>query len=134
MYSFPFVFFSIIPVKISVQKWYVNHVKVFSSNSLISWSSLVEGGEGWIGPSKKLLCLRLTRKNYAIHAWHNSKVVWLLGRSVAHLLLLKSSMLIYISKRVHFPLLLFVTASKPSSSAVWPDWAILQVFGDIFLR
>ena len=23
-----------------------------------AWSSLVEGDEGWIGPSKKLLCLR----------------------------------------------------------------------------
>ena len=30
--------------------------------SAVPWSSLVEGDEGWIGPSKKLLCLRLTRK------------------------------------------------------------------------
>ena len=45
------------------------------------WSSLVVGDEGWIGPSKKLLCLCTTPKNYASHAWHNSIVVWLLGRS-----------------------------------------------------
>ena len=46
-----------------------------------AWSSLVEGDEGWIRPSKKLLCLCSTQKNNATHSWHNSKVVWLLGWS-----------------------------------------------------
>ena len=45
-----------------------------------SWSSLVVGDEGCIGPSKKLLFM-LNQKNYATHAWHNAIIVWLLGLS-----------------------------------------------------
>ena len=41
-------------------------------------SSLIVGDEDWIVPSKKLLCLCYTRKNYATHEWHNIIVVWLL--------------------------------------------------------
>ena len=37
------------------------------------WGSLVVGDEDYIGPSGKLLCLRQTPKNYAAHAWHDSK-------------------------------------------------------------
>ena len=43
-----------------------------------SWRSLVVGGEGCIGPSRKLLCLCQTPKNYAAHAWHYLIRVWLL--------------------------------------------------------
>ena len=45
------------------------------------WSCLVVGDEGWICPSRKLLCLCYTQKIYATHAWHTSILVWLLGRS-----------------------------------------------------
>ena len=37
-----------------------------------SWSSLVVGDEGCIGPSRKLLCTCQTPNNYAAHAWHHS--------------------------------------------------------------
>ena len=36
------------------------------------WSSLVEGDEGCIGSSSKLLCLRQIEENYAAHVWHHS--------------------------------------------------------------
>ena len=44
-------------------------------------SSFVVGDEGCIVPSRNLLCLCQTTKNYAAHAWHHSIHVWLLGRS-----------------------------------------------------
>ena len=47
----------------------------------LPWSCLVVGDEGWISPSRKLLCLCYTQKIYATHAWHTSILVWLLGRS-----------------------------------------------------
>ena len=46
------------------EKWQ-RPAKLFSTFLLVSvwpWSSLVEGDEGWIGPSKKLLCLSSTQK------------------------------------------------------------------------
>ena len=46
-----------------------------------TWSSLVVGDEGCIGPSGKLLCSCETRKHYAAHAWHHSIHAWLLSRS-----------------------------------------------------
>ena len=46
-----------------------------------AWYSLVEGDEGCVGPSGKLLCVYQTEKNYAVHAWHCSILVWLLGQS-----------------------------------------------------
>ena len=57
-----------------------------------SWSSLVVEDEGWIGLSKKLLCLCQTPKNYATHAWHIPYLFDCWANPVAHLLLLKSSM------------------------------------------
>ena len=44
-------------------------------------SSLVEGDEGCIGPSGKLMCLWQPPKYYAAHAWHHSILVWLLDQS-----------------------------------------------------
>ena len=35
----------------------------------MTWSSLVLGDEGWIGPIRKLLCLCYTRKFYATLAF-----------------------------------------------------------------
>ena len=51
---------------------------VFSSSCGLAWSSLVEG---CISLSGKLLWLWQIYKNYAAHAWHHSKYVWLLGQS-----------------------------------------------------
>ena len=45
------------------------------------WSSLVEGDDGCISPSGKLLCFMTNPQNYAAYAWHHSIHVWLLGRS-----------------------------------------------------
>ena len=45
------------------------------------WSSLVEGDEGCIGPSGKLLCFWQMEKNYPGHAWQCCIHVWLLCRS-----------------------------------------------------
>ena len=53
------------------------------NTSFCPWSSLVEGDEGCIGPSSKLLCLWQTRK-YAAHACQHSihsNNVRLLGQS-----------------------------------------------------
>ena len=58
-----------------------------------SWSSLIEGDKGCIGPNGKLLCLCQAPQNNTAHAWQHSIHVgrWGIYR-VVHLLLLKSSM------------------------------------------
>ena len=43
----------------------------------MAWSSLVEGDEGYIGPSGKLFCLCQTPQNYVSHAWQHSIGQWL---------------------------------------------------------
>ena len=47
----------------------------------MSLSSLVEGDEGCIGPSGKLLCSWKRPKNYATHSWRHSTLVWLSDQS-----------------------------------------------------
>ena len=57
------------------------------------WSSLVVGDEGWIGPSKKLMCVYDKSKKIMQHM-HGiiPQLFDFWANPVAHLLLLKSSM------------------------------------------
>ena len=58
-----------------------------------AWSSLVVGDEGWIGPSKKLMCVYDKSKKIMQHM-HGiiPQLFDFWANPVAHLLLLKSSM------------------------------------------
>ena len=54
----------------TVTNWQLGQGSGWTSGG--TWSSLVIGEEGCIGPSRKLLCLWRTPKNYAANAWHYS--------------------------------------------------------------